>query len=1218
MLTNERDKLVAEQQVTLDSHKRTISGLEQQLTITKETSNQEIGELTECLNVAKTELSVTREQLQSEVNKQLQEVKTYRNQVNSLEQQLASLQVKYTEAEEWHRKEQEQHLAEVARLSNDCQRETTEVARQLEQVTSECEMAKNKIEQHRLECEEFCQKLAIADEKYTSLQNTFDEKDKEFSDISNHLHQLEKTKKAISQQLAQVQLDASKQEQQLRVQVEMLSVEVEQLRSREVATAAEYQGYRNVTMQKEASLVQEVEDLKQANFLFQQTLKDTNENHLNNVTALEKKLASLQIEYTKAEDCRFKEQEQHLAEVAKLRNDYQKETAKFAKQLEQVTSECEISKNKMIEQHSMECEEFCNKLSAKEIEHNSLQNAYAKNNKEFSDISNQLQQLQKSKEMISQQLIQAKLAASRQEQQLREKVEMLSAEVKQLRSRELATAAEYQGYRNVTMLKEASLVQEVEDLKQANYLVEQKLKDTKENCHTEVIALEKKLASLQIEYTKAEDCHSKEQEQHLAEVTKLRNDYQKETGEVKQQLEQVTTESEMTKNKMVEQHRLECEELGNKLLATNNRCSTLQNTIAEKDKEFSDIYNQLQQLEKTNESISQQLTQTQLVASQQEQQLKWQVEMLSTELEQLTTKYGAHQNEMMQKENSLQQEVENLKQVNSLSSQQLKDSVNTISSLEEELKKSHLTITSLESCLQRMKDEQEETIAAHQDIIDKEVSNHKKTEVKNKQLEAELNLVKQDSLKLSQDLEQTRLCLAKKEAELAEKLSLWQQQTDQLMENNQLTVRRLGDDNCALQQKVSSQKLALQELSSKLTSTKQEHHEVTNLLEEKSKEFLQLQADYQACKKSASTLVEQKEAKVKELQSQLANNKLQSDLQLQAVMIENKELVESVDKLYSQQSLINNKMEQDCVNKFNSWEQDKHVTVEQIAKLRVETTSLSNELEGLKCTHKETMDCLNVERDKNNLLEKELQQLKVVNKAFEKENARINKLLAQQKYGPNSSSKMIVDTEQAHLQQLHSEMDQTVATQVIPSSPHEGSGRLEELMARNSLIPPHLKSCYPVELHLHGSTPRTTEQQLKRNVEKNSCFDVSPPRKRPINSRKQQQQQQSHDSPDSVRRRLSAPPTPTSRQSTMNTRNRSKLQLRSYLNEEQDENRAPSRVSDAFEISLTTDNKSQARMEERRAKVFQRMERSRKPPLPVQQSTIVASKPLHTRNTSKK
>ena len=740
--------------------------------------------------------------------------------------------------------------------------------------------------------------------------------------------------------------------------------------------------------------------------------------------------------------------------------------------------------------------------------------------------------------------------------------------------------------------------------------MKQKLKDTIENCHSEITALEQKLTLLEIEYTKADNCHSKDQEKHLIEMAKLSDDCQRKTAELIEQLEQVTSECEMAKNKMIEQHRQECEEFYNKLSITNNKCINLQNTIAEKDKEFSDIFNQFQQLEKNKEAISEQLIQTKLVANQQEQQLRGQVEMLSAKVGKLTTDYQTHRNMMLQKEDSLLQEVENLKQVTCLSNQQLKDSVNAVTSLEEELKQSHMTITNLESCMQRVKDEQELTIAAHQQTIDREVSNHKETELMNKQLEAELNQVKQDSLKLSQDLEQTHLCLVKKEAEVAKKMSLWQEQTDQLMENNQLTVRRLEDDNCTLQQKLSSQKLSLQELSSKLTSAKQEHCEAANLLEEKTKEFLHLQADYQACKKSANTLAEQKEAKIRELQSQFT-----------AVMSENKELVQSVDKLHSQQSLVNHQLKQDCFTKFNSWEQDSQTIVEQIAKLQVETTSLSNELEGLKCTHKETIDCLDVERDKNNALEKELQQLKVVNKAFEKENARINKLLAQQKYGPNSSSKMIVETEQAHLQQLHSEIDQIVAI-VIPSSPpHESSSRLEELMARNSLIPPHLKSCYPVELQLHSGTPRSSEQQLKRNEGKNSCFDVSPPpRKRPINNRKQQPQQ-SHDSPDSVRRRLSAPPTPTSRQSTTNTHNRSKLHLRSYLNDEHDENRASSRVSDAFEISLTVDDKSvksQARMEERRAKVFQRMTASRKPSQRVKQSTTAANKPLHTRNSSKK
>ena len=130
-LTSERDKVsvvVAEQLVTLDSNKRTIRELEQQLAINKETSEQEIAELTEHLSVAKTELSVTREQLLGEVNKQLHEAEIYRNQVTLVEQKLESLQKEYTEAEEWlHHKEQEEHLTKVTKLSNDCQNKTAEL-----------------------------------------------------------------------------------------------------------------------------------------------------------------------------------------------------------------------------------------------------------------------------------------------------------------------------------------------------------------------------------------------------------------------------------------------------------------------------------------------------------------------------------------------------------------------------------------------------------------------------------------------------------------------------------------------------------------------------------------------------------------------------------------------------------------------------------------------------------------------------------------------------------------------------------------------------------------------------------------------------------------------------------------------------------------------------------------------------------------------------------
>jgi len=43
---------------------------------------------------------------------------------------------------------------------------------------------------------------------------------------------------------------------------------------------------------------------------------------------------------------------------------------------------------------------------------------------------------------------------------------------------------------------------------------------------------------------------------------------------------------------------------------------------------------------------------------------------------------------------------------------------------------------------------------------------------------------------------------------------------------------------------------------------------------------------------------------------------------------------------------------------------------EQIGKLQVERTSPFNDFEGLKCAQKEINDCLNSEREKNNVLKK--------------------------------------------------------------------------------------------------------------------------------------------------------------------------------------------------------------------------------------------------------
>jgi len=998
-----------EQIIIATSQKETVSKLEQQITVAKEISDTEIVDLKKCLCAAETELSLIKEQLQCEVNKQTQEKETYRNKVTTLEEKLASLLLEFTE-----------------------------------------------------------------------VQNSLTKKEKECIDSSQQLKRLAKANDTITQELLQTQFAARQQEQQLKIQVETLSVEVEQLRGREMATSAEYQGYRNVMLQKEASLLQEVESVKQS---YNKKLKDS----VNMATGLEEQLkAQMTVANLQKQKLSHLEQELTISketgsqEISKLKKCLAAAETELSASKQQL--QCEVNRQMQeVEKYRDEVTTLEEKLSSLQVEYTEAQRLFSEKEKHISD---QFQQLEKTKEKILQELTETQFNARKQEQQLKSQVDMLSVEIEQLQGREVATVTEYQGYQNVMVQKEASLLQEIESLKQQNCLTDQKLI---ESVSTTASLEEKLQEQMNIAASQKETVSKLEQE--LMNAKEMSG---KEIVDLKRSLHAAETELSLSKEQLQgEEKKLtqEVETYCNKVTRLEQKLASLQleyteaqKSFAEKEKEYSGTFSQLHQLEKAKEMTLQELTQTEFVAKQ----LKIQVDMLSIEVEQLqrreitSAEYHSYRNAMLQKEASLVNEVESLKQRN----QKLKESVDMASSLEEKLRESHKTIADLESCLQRVKDKHTMTLVSHQEAIDKEISKSQKLEAKNKQLDAELNQVKQDYLKLSQDL--TR---------------------------------------------------------------------------------------------------------------------------------ENEELVKSVDNLYSQQRLVNSQMEQDCVKKFNSLEREKQATEEQIAKLQVDMTSLLNELEGLKCAQKETNDCLNIEREKNNVLEKELQQLKVMNKAFEKENARINKLLAQQKYGPNSSYKPTVNTEQDHIQQLHSEMDETVTAHVIPSSPKESGSRFEELMARNSLIRPHLKSCYPVELQLQGGTPRSSELQLKSNMEKSSCFDVSPPRKRPTNRRKQQHQ--SHDSPDSVRRRLSAPPTPTSCQPTMNTQFRS--HLRSYLDEEQDENRAPRRVSDMFEISLTADDKSKAKMEERRAKVLQRMT-ARNPPQQrvVQQSNTNKPYALRSRNTSKK
>ena len=160
------------------------------------------------------------------------------------------------------------------------------------------------------------------------------------------------------------------------------------------------------------------------------------------------------------------------------------------------------------------------------------------------------------------------------------------------------------------------------------------------------------------------------------------------------------------------------------------------------------------------------------------------------------------------------------------------------------------------------------------------------------------------------------------------------------------------------------------------------------------------------------------------------------------------------------------------------------------------------------------------------------------------------------------------------------------------------SGRFEELKARNSFHPPHLKSCYPVELQLNCGTPRSSEFQFKSaDVKASGYLEFSPPHKRGMAHHQS-------DSPHYAKRRVSAPPTPTLQAS--------KMHLRSYLKEER-ENKPPPL---AFEISL--DEQSRTAMDKRKSKMFQRMTATRKTKHEEQKFTATVTKPLRTRNASKK
>ena len=991
--------------------------------------------------------------------------------------------------------------------------------------------------------------------------------------------------------------------------------------------------YKEMTEQKVVQLKQQDLQLKETVESLQQKDEQLQQYH-KVITLSEQKLTQMTTEFTKAEE---EYQRRHEDDTDRLNSEHNLIVLELSRQLDEANNK----QKKLVDGN----EKLREMVGEKEAKYDSLQREVIEQRNEYLKMSQQCDELNDEREMLLSSLKQNQADAKQQ-------IEVMAEELKQLHSEKLRSTAEYEAYQIVMEQKEISLLRDIKELQQEKELALQREEQltVQLNQYQEVVTgLEQKLTSTIAE---VKEQHEGELQQHSVHLDKLKDEHKLKVMQLSQQLEMMTKEYETFRNKinhqLAEQNEKFVEEMANKEVEHTN----LLNMFNKQEEDYLNALQQVEKLTKDNDRLSVDLKQSQLRGKQQVEQLNHQQDVMSKELEHLrnekmkiTSEYQTIQRVAQEKEDSLLHEIAELRQKQSVAQQELENCLGKISLMKDEQSKYLVQMDNLSNSLQSMRNDHMIEVRSYQASIDKELSDKSELEMKNKLLLQELNSVKHELSIVARDTksiwEQQVKQLEENLSEVHEQLSIkelsLQQMSQDLFISKQEYDKTLGlleekkneiiqleagyqteknhtvtlvEKIAQLQAQMTSDKQqgmveleAVHNENEKLLKTvddlfisKQEYDKTLGLLEEKKNELIQLKASYQTEKNHTATLLE----KVAQLQAQMTSDKQQGMVELEAVRNENERLLKSVDELCSQQVATNNQLEQDCQKKFGVLEQSNNENFEEIARMKVEMTSLQNELRVLRLNHKDHMDCLIVEREKNSLLENETKQMKATIKAFEKENARVHQLMVQQRY-----SMRTCDDEQSHLDRLHSEIDQQSTGHVIPlqaAEEDDKSSRFEELRSRNSFRPPHLKSCYPTELQLDCGTPRSSEHQLKVAP---GYLEISPPYKRNLAHRQQL------DSPDSVKRRLSAPPTPTT--ATQQLTGCRRMNLRSYLTDENVP--PPSRPSDAFEITLSLDEQSRVKMEERKSKMLQRMSGTRKTQ---QRSTATVTKPLRARNASKK